>query len=196
MGDNEIISRMINQEVAMYYGNPSMLAKIWEAYPRAVDSDKTSMGKEIKNDTVQIRLGWFYMPDNKGKSVVIEKTGAKWAVSAECMKDKKKKGAAETFLRFCYDREHYREILQTMYAIPVTKDAVLYAAPMVQQGVLTDYRYAERSTEFLGNTDTPENFRTDMETVLNSVSANTMSVKTAVKLLDESWQKEIEGQVP
>ena len=83
-----------------------------------------------------------------------------------------------------------------MYAIPVTKDAVLYAAPMVQQGVLTDYRYAERSTEFLGNTDTPENFRTDMETVLNSVSANTMSVKTAVKLLDESWQKEIEGQVP
>lgn len=196
MGDNEIISRMINQEVAMYYGNPSMLAKIWEAYPRAVDSDKTSMGKEIKNDTVQIRLGWFYMPDNEGKSVVIEKTGAKWAVSAECMKDKKKKGAAETFLRFCYDREHYREILQTMYAIPVTKDAVLYAAPMVQQGVLTDYRYAERSTEFLGNTDTPENFRTDMETVLNSVSANTMSVKTAVKLLDESWQKEIEGQVP
>ena len=112
------------------------------------------------------------------------------------MKDKKNNGASETFLRFCYDREHYREILQTMYAIPVTKDAVLYAAPMVQQGVLTDYRYAERSTEFLGNTDTPENFRTDMETVLNSVSANTMSVKTAVKLLDESWQKEIEGQVP
>ena len=51
------------------------------------------------------------------------------------MKVRKRKGLQKHFLRFCYDREHYREILQTMYAIPVTKDAVLYAAPMVQQGV-------------------------------------------------------------
>lgn len=196
MGDNEIISRMINQEVAMYYGTPAMLAKILEAYPRAVDSDKTPLGKEIKNDTVQIRLGWFYMPDAQGENVVIEKAGAQWAVSEACMEQEEKKKAAETFFNFCYDREHYRKVLQAMYAIPVTKGAVLYAAPMVQQGVLTDYRYASRNTAFLGNTETPEGFCEDMEAILDSVAAKTMSVKTAAKFLEESWEKAEEGQKP
>ena len=49
MGDNQIINHMINQEVAMYYGTPAMLAKIIDAYPRAVESDKTNTGEEIKN---------------------------------------------------------------------------------------------------------------------------------------------------
>ena len=78
----------------------------------------------------------------------------------------------------------------------MTKGAVLYAAPMVQQGVLTDYRYASRNTAFLGNTETPEGFCEDMEAILDSVAAKTMSVKTAAKFLEESWEKAEEGQKP
>ena len=194
MGDNQIINHMINQEVAMYYGTPAMLAKIIDAYPRAVESDKTNTGEEIKNDTVQLRAGWFYLPDKEGNSVVIEKIGSIWSVSKECMEDKKKKEAAETFLEFCYRKENYRKVLQAMYAIPVTKSAVLYAAPTVQQGVLIDYRYAERSDEFLGNFNMPESFQEDMTKIFESVAMNTMSVETASELLNESWDKAIEGQ--
>lgn len=100
MGDNQIINHMINQEVAMYYGTPAMLAKIIDAYPQAVDSDKTPLGEELKNDTVQLRLGWFYMPDEDGNSVVMEKIGSRWSVSRKTMEDQKKREAVKKFLNF------------------------------------------------------------------------------------------------
>lgn len=187
MSDNQIISQMINQKVAMYYGTPAMLTKIWEAYPKATDSGKTPMGEEIENDTSMMRLGWFYLPDEEGKSIVIDKIGSILSVSGECMEDRKKKEAAEEFLKFSFEKENYRKILQAMYGIPTTKDAVLYAAPAVQQGVLTDYRYAERSENFLGNMGTPESFQSDMKEILDALAANALEVEQAAKKLDESW---------
>ena len=187
MSDNQIISQMINQKVAMYYGTPAMLTKIWEAYPKATDSGKTPLGEEIENDTSTMRLGWFYLPDEKGKSVVIDKIGSILSVSRECMKKHKKKEAAETFLKFCFEKDNYRKILQAMYGMPTTKDAVLYAAPAVQQGVLTDYRYAERSENFLGNMETPESFQADMKEILDNLAADIIGVDDAAKKLDEGW---------
>ena len=35
-----------------------------------------------------------------------------------------------------------------------------------------------------------------MEAILDSVAAKTMSVKTAAKFLEESWEKAEEGQKP
>lgn len=71
--------------------------------------------------------------------------------------------------------------------MPTTKDAVLYAAPAVQQGVLTDYRYAERSENFLGNLETPESFQADMKEILDKLAADIMSVDDAARQLDERW---------
>lgn len=187
MSDNQIISKMISQEVAMYYGTPAMLTKIWEAYPKATDSGKTPLGEEIENDTSTMRLGWFYLPDQEGKSVVIDKIGSVLAVSRECMEDHEKKEATEIFLKFCFEKENYRKILQAMYGMLTTKDAVLYAAPAVQQGVLTDYRYAERSENFLGNMETPESFQADMKEILDKLAADIMSVDDAARQLDERW---------
>lgn len=194
MGDAQIISAMIDQEVAMYYGTSAMLAQIWESYPRAMESDKTPLGEELENDTVKMRPGWFYLPDADGESVVIENIGSLWAVSEECMADPIKKEAAETFLKFCYETENYRKVLQAMYGMPVTKNGVLYAAPAVQQGVLTDYRYADRNEEFLGNMETPEAFRTEMKNIINSLAANTIEADTAARLLDESWNDATEDR--
>lgn len=194
MGDNQIIANMIDQKVAMYYGTPAMLAKICEAYPQATDSDKTPLGEELVDDTVQLRLGWFYLPDAAGKSVVIDKIGSIWSLSSDCTKDEKKKEAANLFLKFCYEKDNYRKILQAMYGMPITKDAVLYAAPSVQQGVLKDYRYADRSEEFLGNTKTPENFQIDMKEILNLVAEDDITVEEASKLLDGAWDLAEEEQ--
>lgn len=194
MGDNQIIANMIDQKVAMYYGTPAMLAKICEAYPQATDSGKTPMGEELEEDTVKLRLGWFYLPDSSGKSVVIDKTGSVWSLSADCVTDEEKKETANLFLEFCYEKDNYRKILQAMYGMPITKDAVLYAAPSVQQEVLKGYRYADRSEEFLGNNKTPENFQMDMKAILDLVAENSISVEDATKLLDEAWDLAEEEQ--
>ena len=187
MSDNQIISQMISQKAAMYYGTPAMLTKIWEAYPKATDSGKTPLGDEIENDTSTMRLGWFYLPDQNGKNIVIDKVGSILAVSKSCMEDPDKQQAAETFLRFCFEKDNYRKILQSMYGMPVTKGAVLYAAPAVQQDVLTDYRYAERSEDFLGNMETPESFQADMQEILDNLAAGSLSPREAAGKLEESW---------
>lgn len=194
MGDAQIISAMLDQKVAMYYGTSAMLAQIWESYPRAMESDKTPLGEELENDTVKMRPGWFYLPDADGESVIIENIGSLWAVSEECMADLTKKEVAEIFLKFCYKTENYRKVLQAIYGMPVTKSGVLYAAPAVQQGILTDYRYADRNEEFLGNMETPEAFRTEMKSIINSLAANTIEADTAARLLDESWDNATEDQ--
>ena len=110
--------------------------------------------------------------------------GSRMIVESE---DREKKEAAETFLKFCFEKDNYRKILQAMYGMPTTKDAVLYAAPAVQQGVLTDYRYAERSENFLGNMETPESFQADMKEILDNLAADIIGVDDAAKKLDEGW---------
>ena len=43
-----------------------------------------------------------------------EKIGSIWSVSKECMEDKKKKEAAETFLEFCYQE---KKIIEKYYKL-------------------------------------------------------------------------------
>lgn len=74
-----------------------------------------------------------------------------------------------------------------MYAMPTTNDAVLYAAPIVQQNLLTAYRYADKIETYLGNYETPENFTQDMEGILFSLATNTIQVGTAARRLDAAW---------
>ncbi len=187
MNDNQIIVQFLNQKVAMFLTEPDLFTEILESYPLASESDKTSLGEELAEDPVQFRMGWFFMPDQEGNPVVIHKTGSQLAISKECAADPKKKAAAEKFLKFSYRKENYRKILQAMYAMPTTKDAVLYAAPLVQQNILTSYRYADKIETYLGNYETPENFTQDMESILYSLATNTIHVDTAARRLEEAW---------
>lgn len=187
MNDNQIIVQLLNQKVAMFLTEPSMFTEILESYPSASESDKTPLGEELKDDPVRFRMGWFYMPDQAGNPVVVHKAGSQLAISGECAADTEKKAAAEKFLRFSYQKENYRKILQAMYAMPTTRDSVLYAAPVVQQNLLTSYRYADRIETYLGNYETPENFTQDMENILFSLATNTIHVETAARRLDQAW---------
>lgn len=187
MNDNQIIVKLLNQNVAMFLAEPGMFTEILESYPMASESDKTPLGEELEEDPVMFRMGWFYMPDQKGKEIVIHKSGSQLAISQECAADSRKRRAAEQFLAFSYQKENYRRLLQAMYAMPTTRDAVLYAAPIVQQDLLTSYRYADKIETYLGNYETPENFTADMENILFSLATNTIHVDTAAERLEQSW---------
>lgn len=187
MNDNQIIVQLLNQKTAMFLTEPGMFTEILESYPLASESDKTPLGEELKEDPVRFRMGWFYMPDQKGEPVVIHKSGSQLAISRECAVQPEKKAAAEQFLEFSYQKENYRKILQATYAMPTTRDSVLYAAPNVQQNILTSYRYADKIETYFGNYETPENFIQDMENILYSLATNTIHVDTAARRLDEAW---------
>ena len=187
MNENQVIQALLNQDAAMVLTEPSMVSKIWEAYPLAVESGKNTLGEELEEDPCMFRLGWFFLQDTEGEPVVVSEKGAQWAISDTCGNDREKNRAAMKFLEFCYRKENYRKVLQTVYAIPATKEKILYPAPAVQQSFLVDYRYADKSDVYLGNEDTPENFKRSMYDVFYSVATGTMSVDTAAEKLDEYW---------
>ena len=152
-----------------------------------MESGKNTLGEELEEDPCRFRLGWFFLQDQAGEPVVVSEKGAQWAVSDTCGENAEKNQAAMRFLEFCYRKENYRKVLQTVYAIPATKEKILYPAPAVQQSFLVDYRYADKSDVYLGNEDTPENFKRSMYDVFFSVATKTMSVDTAAEKLDEYW---------
>lgn len=188
MNDNQIIVNLLNQNVAMYLTEPSMFSKIFELYPSSAESDKTNTGEENENDTVQFRMGWFYMPDQYGDSIVVKKKGVQWGISESCNYDPVKKEAVYKFLKFCYEEEVYRQALKTMYAFPTTKGAILYPAPLVQQELIKEYRYSDKIETYLGDYNTSESFKKSFEDVLYKLAINNLTVEQAAKILDESFE--------
>lgn len=189
MNDNQIVSQMIEGNIAMMYTGPWMFSQIIDAYPDAVSSDKDSLGEKLEIDPVTCRVGWFFMPDEEGNPVVINESGAEWGISGECAEDREKREAMITFFQYFYRKSVYKDVLQSMYAIPSTKEAVMYASPGVQQGLLVDYRYAVKTASYLGSNQTPEGFDVAMYKMLKSVATGVMSVDTAAAKLDESWDE-------
>lgn len=189
MNDNQIVSQMIEGKVAMIYTGPWMFSQIIDAYPDAASSDKDSLGEALEVDPVKCRVGWFFMPDEDGNPVVINESGSEWGISEGCAEDEEKKEAMITFFKYFYRKSVYKNVLQSMYAIPSTKEAVMYASPGVHQGLLVDYRYAVKTTSYLGNNQTPEGFDVAMYKMLKSLASGVMSVDTAAVKLDESWDE-------
>lgn len=188
MNDNQIIVNLLKQNVAMYLTEPSMFSNIFDLYPNSADSDKTNTGEEIENDTVKFRMGWFYMPDQYGNSIVVKKNGVQWGISESCNADSEKKEAIYRFLNFCYEEDTYRQALKTMYAFPTTKGAILYPAPLVQQELIKAYRYSDKIETYLGDYNTSESFKKNFEDVLYKLASNNITVEQAAKILDENFQ--------
>ena len=187
MNDNQLVSKLIDGDTAMIYAGTSMLSQIIDAYPEAGESDKNTLGEDLLDSQVKCRVGWFFMPDKKGDSVAVNKCGAQWAISKDCEQNIDKRDAAALFLQYFYSTINYRKALQVMYAIPTTKEAILYPAAGVQQRLLVNYRYAAKSESYFGNNETPEWFTASMNQVLKSVATDAMSVGSAVKKLDAIW---------
>lgn len=187
MDDNQLVTHLVNSDVAMVYSGPWMFSQILDASPQAGDSDKNTYGEEIEDSRGAFRIGWFFMPDREGSPVAMTIDSAKWAISRECGENPEKKRAAALFFRYFYEKTNYRNVLQSMYAIPTTKEAILYPAIPAQQGLLVDYRYADKSAEYFGSGKTQEGFEDYLYKIADSVIADSMSIETAVEKLDEKW---------
>lgn len=189
MNDNHIVSQMIEGNIAMVYTGSGMISQIVDAYPDATLSDKDSEGESLEIDPVKCRVGWFFMPDNEGEVVALREVKAAWGISKECSEDKEKREAVIQFFQYFYRKSVYQDILQAVFGVHTTKDAVIYASPGVHQGLLVDYRYAQKSSLYLGNDQTPEGFSQDMYEILNALATDVISVETAAQKLDESWDE-------
>lgn len=192
MTENQIVTRMTENQFAMVYAGPWLFTKIIDAYPMCTESDKTPLGEEIAEDkdSVTYRLGWFFLEDDKGNLTALTRNNAYWAISETCAEDARKKEAAQRFLKFFYTKENYRSMIQGMYGLPVTKEAIIYPAPSAQQKLLKDYRYSDKNTVYLGMQGTATSFLSDVNKVLKELYTGEYTVEKTAEEIDLAWDRE------
>lgn len=193
MNDSGVISKLIEGEVAMVYTGPWLFSQIAEAYPDALLSDKDNLGQVVPIDEdVTFQLGWFFMPDQNGDTVVINVQESNWAISSKCAEDPEKAEAAKAFLEYYYSVENYRKVLQSMNALPTTKAAVLYPSDSVQRELLNKYSYADVKESYLGDYETPDEFKVYLYQTLPLVAVDEqLNLDDILEQLNEVWDDSI-----
>ena len=196
MTENQIVTRMTENQFAMIYAGPWLFTKIIDAYPMSTESDKTPLGEEIpeNQDPVTYRLGWFFLGNDNGHLTALTRNNAYWALSETCTEDTRKKEAAQRFLKFFYTKENYRSMIQGMYGLPVTKEAIIYPAPSAQQKLLKDYRYADKNTVYLGMQGTASSFLTDVNKILKELYTGEYTVEKTAEEIDQAWDREAQEE--
>ena len=192
MNDSQVISGLIDEEVAMVYTGPWLFSQIAEVYPEALISDKNNLGQELAiDDSVTFQLGWFFLPDTAGEPVVMNIKESNWAISTKCAENAKKLEAATKFLKYYYSVENYRKVLQSMNALPTTRKAVLYPSGSVQRYLINQYSFAYVSEAYLGDYDTPEEMKRYLYKMLNTIatSKNEHTLEQMLEQLDERWNR-------
>lgn len=196
MTENQLVMKMVENEFAMLYAGPWMFAKIIASYPASISSDKTELGEEIaeEDDPVTYRIGWFFVGDEEGNTTALTENYAYWGVSSDCMEDMNKREAAEEFLMFFYQKENYRKMIQEIYGLPVTSEAIIYPAPNVQYQLLVDYRYAEKSQEYLGKFGVKGEFSSAVNTIMRTLYEGACTLEEAAARMDQAWDEAMDGE--
>lgn len=192
MNDSQIISQFLSSKVAMYYTKPSFIANIILADPDCMSSTKDNMGVELKADSGTVRLAWFFIPTENGDTIAATEVGSRFAISKECMDDPKRYEAAERFLLFLLRDDNYRQILKSMYGFQTTKKRVLYPAPVVQQYLIVDYRYAKKEEAFLAANHISGGLKNELYKKLNLLLGDSITAEEMVQFLKEVYKEKKE----
>ena len=91
-------------------------------------------------------------------------------------------------------KENYRSMIQGMYGLPVTKEAIIYPAPSAQQKLLKDYRYADKNTVYLGMQGTASSFLTDVNKILKELYTGEYTVEKTAEEIDQAWDREAQEE--
>lgn len=189
MNDSQVISSILTSEAAMYYGKPGFIANIMQADPDCISSNRDNLGAEVVDEPGTVRLSWFFIPMESGDTIAATEVGSQLAISKNCSQDPEKYQAAERFFQFLFEDENYREILKTMYGFQTTKRRILYPAPTVQQGLIVDYRYAQKEESFSDAGHISSAFKNELVQALILLTNQTMSVEETAQYLNQKWME-------
>lgn len=175
--DSQTAAILTSGTAAMLFSGPWMFAQLEEA-----DAD--------------FDYGFFFVPNDAGELNVFSDTGSGWSISDECAADEKKYDAAQKFLEFYYSKDVYTEVVQTMNAIPATKEQITYDASDVQKKLIETFQddATKKWTHQIGDMDTPDGFRDFMYKTIQNVILGQTSVEDAMKDLDKEWDKDVAAE--
>lgn len=175
--DSQTAAILTSGTAAMLFSGPWMFSQLEEA-----DAD--------------YEYGFFFLPNEDGELNVFSDNGSAWSISEECAADEKKYEAAQKFLEFFYSKDVYTEAVQTMNAIPATKERITYEASDVQMNLIATFQdeNTKKWTHQIGDMDTPDGFRDFMYKTVQNVILGQTSVEKAMEDLDAEWDKDVAAE--
>ncbi|HEX7712571.1 MAG TPA: extracellular solute-binding protein [Bacillota bacterium] len=168
-------SILVSGKVAMYYCGPHVIKQITDADP-------------------SFDLGWFPIPDAKGKVYLLGgATKDGWAISAQAAKDPAKVQAFVKFVKFFMAKPQYSKFVASGNYFPTSKQAITYKATPAMQSVLKAYAKAGKSLNWnqgVGANEIPPAFRNWTYKKVQEMLIGTVSVEDGLKQMDEEFDKE------
>lgn len=151
---------------------------------------------QIQELNPEIKIGWFYLPDEEGDVIVGENRDVFWGVTKECGEDQEKYDAAMRFLKYFYTSQKYTEICENMNALYSTNEVVTYENSTISQiDVITDFNlYQNHITSYIGNEDTPQGFEKKFLSIVLDTINGESDIGSSLQLCQEYWDKYLEGE--
>lgn len=113
---------------------------------------------KIQSLNPEVKLGWFFMPDDAGHMYSFNDNKSGWAVTAECRADQEKYDAAVKFLELFYSDTVYQEVCNIMNALPVTGKKMKLENELFKEISAQTEQGLIRPDVQLGDEGTPEGF--------------------------------------
>ena len=191
MDDVQNIDALQSGDTAMVLAQPWLFQKILDITPSAVERPCNNDGTPIRNDFYPFRTGSFLMPDRDGNTTAIQIQPYSWAISQLCLNNEDDAAAATSFLSFFYQRDIYRDFLKETNGFSTLKASVQYPAIPAQYSLEQQFRYANKTSVYFGNSDTPSAFTDAMQDVLYALLNGTITKEEAEQQLNTAWENAI-----
>lgn len=174
--DAQLTTMLISNKTAMLFSGTHMFSQIAAADP-------------------EFDLGWFPVPDKKGKiNLVGGSNPTGWALSAEAAKDENKQKMFDEWCRFFFNDENYKYFCEKLSSIPTLKENPDLDVSEPMQLALDALDKADLKINMwngqLGDNELPPEFRNYCYKVVTEVIQGTKTIDAATKELDKEWENE------
>lgn len=144
--------------------------------------------KEIQKLNPDMKLGWFYLPDESGTVIIPQNKDVYWSVTKSCGDDNEKYEAAMTFLEYFYNDEVYSGLCENTYGFPVTKEKIDYNETEIQKEIKQKFCTEQlHITDYVGNENTPQGFEKALLHIVQDMAIGNVDAEAAAQQLDELW---------
>lgn len=144
--------------------------------------------RELQKLNPQMQLGWFYLPNEEGETIIPQNQDVYWSLTKSCGEDEAKYEAALRFLEFFYDGAAYGSLCEDTYGFPVTIEKAEYEENEIQTEIKQKFCTSQlHVTEYVGNENTPQGFEKELLYIVQDLATGKTDVTAAAQQLDKLW---------
>lgn len=155
----------------------------------------TWMFNQIVSENPNIELGWFFVTNDDGQTLVREVSDTYWGITKECFEDKEKYDAATKFLEFYFSEPIYTENYKKMGAISNKINSKSEIKTGVQKEVEDEFYENKNHTKlFLGDENFPSDFQKIVLTAEMLMLNNEITIDEALEICNEGYLSSVLGK--